>query len=358
MLILLGLSILPSIIKLFMGDVDGNKQKKKLFLILCGLLIVFVVGFRHVNVGTRDTETYWKMYENAMNSSSLKAFLTNHKVFETFFLFSECLFSFFLWALAKIIPNPQILIFITSAFVTISVLCFIFKHSKNTMLSVLMYICLGAMTFNMNGMRQAVAIAICLFAYGFAKDKKLIPFLLIVLIATLVHKSAIFFVVVYFVPYFKLNLKSCLFFALLVIAFILLSDRLAVLFDSFTGEDYGEGESFSSGGYITLLIYILTIIFAFITAKNNKDDKSFSMALFITILGCSLFFARYISTQIYERMSYYFFYGVILLLPQSIETLKDKDKKVMITIVSVLSILLFAYRLYGSVFQNFTFFWA
>ena len=98
-------------------------------------------------------------------------------------------------------------------------------------------------------------------------------------------------------------------------------------------------------------------MFALIVVKNNKEDRVFSITLFMAIIGCMFFLGRFISTQIYERISYYFIYSILLLLPQSMKTLKGKDKSLIMVLILLLSILLFAYRLNGSGFQNFTFFW-
>ena len=357
MVILVGLAIVPILLRWIMGDVQIDDKKKKWFLFLCGLCIAVIAGLRSKYVGTTDTLNYCTLYERAVRYSSLEKFLKSCNVLEKGLLVSECLFYSFTFFCAKLFPETQFFILITTMIITYSVMRFIYKHSHEVVLSVVMYVCLGLLTFNMNGMRQALAMSICLFAFDFAKEKKLIPFLLIVLLAMLVHKTAIFFAIVYFVAQFKIDWKHMMLFVISIIAFLLLADRLAQIFDGLTDKNYSDVGAFETGGVVTVLIYILTIAFSLVFGWKNRKDGGFSFAIYLTILGLALYFGRYISTQIYERMSYYFFYAVLLLLPQAVTMLKGKEKQVSIVVVNCLSILLFIYRLYGSVFQSFSFFW-
>ena len=349
--------MIPILFKLIMGDIENSQQRKKDFLILCGICIVLVIGLRDKSVGTSDTSTYCKLYEGVANYSNLKTFLTGHKIFENGFFLSECLFYIFTYFCAKILPNAQWFILITSAFITFSALRFIYRNSSNILLSTIMYICLGLMTFNMNGMRQALAMSICLFAYDFVKKRKLLPFILIVVIAMLMHKTAVFFSIVYFIARLKCNFKSITFFTVSVLLFLIFADRLVEIFDNVADKNYSDVGGFDSGGYVTLLIYGLVLIFAVLFGWKDRKNSDFALVFYLTILGCALYCGRYISTQIYERMSYYFFYAVLLLLPQTVMQLKESEKPMVVMIITSLSILLFAYRLYGSAFHNFVFFW-
>lgn len=357
MVILLGLAFVPVLLKLIIKDIDKNKKGKRCFVISCGVIIALIAGLRSVNVGTLDTSHYYKLYQGVPNFSTLQEFFKHHDLLRNGFFLSEGLFYLATYYCAKVIPHPQFFILITSAFITFSAMYFIYKHSKNVMLSTVLYICLGLMTFNMNGMRQALAMSICLFAYDFAKNKKLIPFLCMILLAMLVHKTSIVFLLVYFITYLKCKPKHIIFFTVAIVLFIIFADRFAKIFDSVADKNYSDVGAFESGGYVTVLIYALVLIFALVFGWKDRKDVGFSLAFYLTILGGAFFCGRYISTQIYERISYYFFYAVLLLLPQTVSRLLESEKPAVVAIITSLSIALFAYRLYGSAFQNFTFFW-
>ncbi|MEA5129358.1 MAG: EpsG family protein [Proteiniphilum sp.] len=67
----------------------------------------------------------------------------------------------------------------------------------------------------MNGIRQMLAACMFVYSIQFIRDRKIIPYFLIILIASLFHKSALFLIIFYFIPqkdYFKnryINLVLC-----------------------------------------------------------------------------------------------------------------------------------------------------
>ena len=120
------------------------------------------------------------------------------------------------------------------------------------------------------------------------------------------------------------------------------------------GKNYGDSSNVESGGFVTLLIYLLIISCSLIFIRNWKDNNMFSIVL-IAILGLVLYSFRYFSFQIFERMSYYFFFMLLILLPNFINKIRGKERILAKIIVVLICLLLFAYRLNGSLFENFTF---
>ena len=154
----------------------------------------------------------------------------------------------------------------------------------------------------------------------------------------------------------KLNWKSFAFLAAGVGLFLAFADRLAFLYDSLTGEDYAAGESFESGGFITVAIYVIAIVGMLIFSKKLKDPQGFFPFVLI-VVGGSLYLGRFLSTQIYERVSYYFAYFLMLGFPLMLRDIK-KDLRLPVRIgFIVLSVALFAYRINKGAFADFAMFW-
>ena len=212
------------------------------------------------------------------------------------------------------------------------------------------------MTFSMNGMRQALAMSICLLAYDFSVRRKFFRFLLIVLIAVLFHKSAMFFVVVYFAKGLKLNWKSAAVLIGGMLAIIAFSDKLAALYDSFTGEDYATGESFESGGVVVILIYLIAIALYFFLSKNLKDREKF-YPLALVVIGLAFFLLRYVSTQIFERISHYFAYFLMIVFANIFKETGHETKFPIKLCFFACCVLLFWYRTTGGAFSDYTLFW-
>ena len=83
------------------------------------------------------------------------------------------------------------------------------KHySEDYLISILLFIVLGIMGFCMAGMRQAIAIGILMFAYRYARERRLFSFLLCCLIAFGFHNSSLVFIFIYpLLAIKKINLK-------------------------------------------------------------------------------------------------------------------------------------------------------
>ena len=176
------------------------------------------------------------------------------------------------------------------------------------------------------------------------------------IIAVLFHKSAIIFVFVYLMRNMKLNVQSFAFVAIGVGAFLIFAQNIAFIYDSFTGEDYATAETFESGGVVTILIYLIAIIGMLLRYKSIQDSEKF-LPLALIIVGLSLYLGRFISTQIYERASYYFAYFLMLCFPT---VLKESDPKVRFWLRSsfvLLSVVLFAYRIQNTGFAEYEMFW-
>lgn len=350
MIALISLTIFPLVLEIFMGNMN-NAKRKKTFLILCGIAIAFVMGFRSRYTGTADTDFYCTLFETMKYSKySLFEYIA-HSIGENP-LFSELGFSAYIWLVAKIFPTYRYLLVITAIINIALTMRFIYKYSENALLSVIMFITLGLFTFNMNGLRQSVAMSICLLAYDFIEKKKFIPFLLIVILAMSFHKSAIFFALTYFIIFMKPKWNYTMFFIGLLVLFVLFADNLTIIYDTLTSEDYAGAESFDSGGVITVLIYILVIVFALISKDKIKKGTVFNCIL-LSLVGLILYLARFFSVQIYERVSYYFCYFIILLLPSAIKKYDEKSQTLINTVVIILSIALFVYRIQGGAFSDF-----
>ena len=348
MIPLLCLAVSPIMFKAFMGDVTENKKRRNLYIIICGMCIVFVMGFRSRFSGSTDTDSYCNLFESIQKSGIGFLDFIESRRSDSGLFFSEVGFSVYVWLLANIFPTSQWLLIITAIIVTVCTLKFISKHSSDVVVSIVMYITLGLFTFNMNGLRQGVAMSFCLLAYDFIKDKKFIPFALVVLLAMSFHKSALIFAFSYLLAFMKPKWNYIFAFIIALVLFVTFADDISFLYDSMTGEGYFGGDSFDSGGYITVAIYVITIAVALLF--NKKWDKSIFLPLLLALMGLSFYIIRYMSVQIYERISYYFFYFTILLLPLVIAKFDGRSRLLINSIVIVLSIMLFFYRIYGGNF--------
>lgn len=352
LLLLLPISVL--VLKLLTSYFFKNETEKRAYMIVSFLMIVFFVGLRSINTGSMDTQIYCKMFDTAAHTPNFIKFLSIRGISIEDYWREEGSFYLLVWLISRFTNNVQIFLVVIAAIMTVCVFKFISEHSEDFLLSCVIYICLGSMTFSMNGMRQALAMSICLLAYGFAVKKKFIPFLLLVLFAMTFHISAFIFLLVY-----PLSNFSKLHFVPLLIAgglFIAFSSKFAVLYDSLTGNDYALGESMEGGGFVTGAIYLLVLVLTMLFYKNLATESRIEPLFALCFVGLVIYSTRYFSTQIFERISYYFYYFIILLIPKLSCIFKEKDRPIYSLIVSVLAIALFAYRITSSNMTNYQLF--
>lgn len=356
MIWLMGLPLWVIFWSSFLNEKNHFRMGKNTYMIICSIALVLVLGLRSKFSGTMDTYIYTQLFEGAKNFASFSEYLKFHEIFDGPLVLSEAGFYGYAWILAKLLPGSQWFILVTSAIIVVLTAKFISENSSDPVVSWLAFICLGSMIFAMNGMRQALAMSICLLSYHFLKEKKPLRFFLIVLVAVLFHKSAMFFALVYFMRNMRLNFKSFLFLSVGITLFLVYAQRFAFLYDSLTGEDYAAGESFESGGVVNILIYLIAIAGMILAYKKLKEPENF-LPFALVVVGFSMYMGRYISTQIYERISYYFAYFLIPAFPVVI---KNTDPKIRSTVrlgFMFMCIVLFAYRISKGAFANFELFW-
>ena len=356
---MLWLIALPAWVILWSFCLNKSSQFKistKSYMILCSLALIFIMGLRSKYTGTADTYHYTLLYEAAKEYSTLGEYLNKIDIFNDVFIFSEAGFHIYTWIAAKIFSGTQGFLLLTATIIVGATAKFIYENSEDPAVSWVVFICLGSMTFAMNGMRQALAMSICLLSYRYVKEKKLVRFLLTVFLAVLFHKSAMVFALVYLMRNMKFNFKSFAWITLGIGVFLASAQRFAFLYDSITGEDYASAESFESGGIITILIYVIAIVGLLISYRQLQDTERF-LPLVFTIVGLFIYLGRFISTQIYERVSYYFAYFLILGFPIILNDMKPNIRQSVRIIFMVVSGALFAYRIGKGAFSDFEMFW-
>jgi hypothetical protein len=209
----------------------------------------------------------------------------------------------------------------------------------------------------MQGMRQSIAMSICLFAYMFAEKRKLMPFLILVAMATLIHKTAILFCIVYPLPHVKLK-PIYIFLVIIAIATAMYSSQHIINFANDLWEkEYND--RVLSGGYIASAIYVLICAFCLFASKYPLEDNVDNMMFYVLVIGFISYLGRYIGTRAAERVSFYFTFSQLILLPNTLKNgrIGEKDKVAVEMAILFLCILLFMYRLHDSNFIPFKFYW-
>lgn len=329
-----------------------QRNNYKNYIWICGAMMLLLSALRTPYTGTADSYHYTINYEALRNFDTFREYYDLY-MSDYDLLSSEAGFYYTMWFFGRFFENSQMAIIVSSTLITIATCYFISKNSMDIPLSMTIYVCLGLFTFNMNGMRQAMAMSICLFAYEFAKNQKVIPFILSVLLAMLFHKTALCFFPMFFLPRLKNNTGSWLFYIIGLILCLLFVDQIIAGYYELSGEDYSENDAADGGGLFVVLLYLGTIaltLYKPIVLKRTSGRVS----LLATLAGFTAYLSRYIGSDILERVSYYYFYFPILLIPENFQELDEDEYKIIKFIFVAGSVLLFTYRIWNSGFRNFT----
>lgn len=339
------------IVKYMLGDLK-TKRKKILFLIFSGVGIIFVMGSRNaeINYGT-DLNNYYRLYGRAIDLSWNEFVQTS--TMEIGYLGINKFFAMF-------IPWQQFIVYFHATFTTIIILRFIYKNTQELFLGVLFYICLGTMQFFLTGFRQSIAISLCLIAFEFARERKLLKYLIIILIAFTIHKTAILFLPIYIIVHYKSDIiNNFICTSILMISFLFTDNLIQFGNEVFEKGYEGTYQGNTLGGLVPIIIYIITIlIFIYMSSNKLKKERLVKESGLINmmVLGLGIYLMRY-QALIFERVSFYFTPAMIPLLANNLYFQeKINNKKILYYFFLSISIALLLWRVSTS-YGTYIFFW-
>lgn len=255
-----------------------TKINKKRFCILVSLQWILISGLRGLSIGP-DTVSYFNNFERIKTyswsyvldfartqlimSSDAKApgYTLLVKVFQIF---------------CK--DYQGFLIFVATVFFA-GMGCSIYKHSKNPAISFILFSCLFYSFFAITGIRQTIVTSVVVFGgIELIKRKKLILFIVCVLLMSTIHASAICFLPFYWIARIPINKKSLSIYWILMLSAFVFRNRFMLLLQLLTGYDqYVQTEDAHIGTFVYLLILIAIIITAFykgIVLENEKKCQN------------------------------------------------------------------------------------
>lgn len=325
-------------------------KRRKFITIATGICLFLMIALRSKDLGSTDSDQYYNLWKSLSGLSFDNfVFYVNNSRLEFGFLSVT-------WILSSvhIFSDPQFIFVFSGLLFSICIGKFIYENCDDVILSWTMFITLGLYTFMVQGLRQAIAISICISSISLCKERKFAKFLILVLIASLFHKTALVFLAVYFLYNRKMNSNSLLILLSVLIAVIGASQLILSVGNNLFGMNY-EG-AVDSGGFVAVAIYVITLLLAWLFRGESQEDPDYCFFFYLTFIGFAIYLLRYFGALALERISFYFMIGQIVSLPASLRHV-SKGKQIMILGIWFLSIMLFIYRIDGSSLIPYRFFW-
>lgn len=293
----------------FMAFVNTIKKERNLQYVSLAIIVlvnVAIGSLRSTHVGT-DTGGYLLAMPDIVSQS-----------IPMIFEYERDPFFWFIMKLLNYITNSPILPF---TFIAVTFWSFsaytIKKFSPDIFIALLVFVSFRFSDFYMNAMRQGVAIAIILFSFKFISEKKPIHFILIVLLASLFHKSALVFFPAYFLQFIRLDKVRWIIPFLLVFFFVFRS----LIFNNIFVYLINDSEQYSlyindetQHGILYFILYLVSFLMCYFFSLNSDNNRNFNLLLNLVFIGV-LFQIICLSNAAFNRIAIYFSQFFLLIIP-------------------------------------------
>lgn len=346
----------------YMFKVNSTQKSKKGYLFFFFCIMTVISALRKYSVGA-DTYQFYTAYQIIGDLDWGSSDLVRYE------------WGFF--ALCKLLNlvtgDPQVLIIVTSIFIFSSVAIFIYRNSRDVVLSTYLFLTLNIYFMYMTAMRQAIAIALLMYGFEALKRKKYLRYGIIVLLASSFHLSAITVLpLILFVDKQFTNKHFLFTICIAVTVFILADSVFNIATNIFPQYTIYGGSTFDFSNYfgsviIAIVSFVILCFGLFYTLKdssfkNNKmskilDHQSTSNSLqkkqisYLAFMMSMWFLSSTLVVKInfFNRLTVFFDYYAILWLPEAITFIKDdKERYLMLYFVIIL---VFTYSLIIMLFR-------
>lgn len=216
-------------------------------------------------------------------------------------------------------------------------------QSKEPDLSMYVFMGLPVFVLLFSGIRQGIAVGLCMLALLWVIREKWISFILTVLLAMTFHKSAILFLVAYPVYHFPMNRYLRWVTCVLPAAVYVLRYQLYALagrfYAAYAVPDY-------NGSYRLFAVFYLVYLFCCVFSKEEKETSGLKN---LYLIACCVQAMSGVHSII-MRAGYYFMTPLVLLLPAVLHSMKNKKLAVFFKVA--ISLCFIAFGLYSIRTEN------
>lgn len=314
-------------------------------------ILIFFSGLRSITgegaLSIGDTRIYTGLFQSLVKDSVGEFFSATN--------FEEDWGFYALMSLFKQIfhADEQGLFFIC-AFITLGCLFirYYFFNICDSGLVFFSFITLGYYVTTMNGVRQWLVSSILFLIFPLVEKKKIVPYFLIVLLVSTMHKSALIFLILYFIldkkPW-KIVTKGMIAISLfLLVTYPVTGSYISQVLEDSSYSQYSDMVLQSGGGssIFRVLIYVLPVVIAFFYRKNMNKEKHYNMVINCSVLNM-LFMLLATTNWIYARMCIYFDPFLIILYIWDIKyAVAPNSKKLAKLLYIVCCLMYFWYQMY------------
>lgn len=244
-------------------------------------------------------------------------------------------------SLCRIIWNEGIfVIFVENAITVLLVIKGIRDYeTESYVLPLMFYVMYCGWTFSFNGIRQAMAGAL-IFAFSKRQDGQfwIIKYIVICIVAFLIHKSAIFMLPILILANRKIDFKQVLIILGVAYACPYLGEFALDFMDTSLNTEYAA----HSVNTIRVIVSMAPAVLGILSDSDFKKENAFLMNM--AFLNAFITFTTRNSALMYRFSSYTVMY-LMLFIPKCANIFTEQSKKLYKVLVGVLFFLYFAYEI-------------
>ena len=327
------------------GDGSSEKlerKKAKSTCIVGATNWILLSGLRANSVGA-DTEGYFYSFQNIN-------FVSWESLWERFFAkyfervdipYKDVGFSIVEKLFRTITPNHTLWLIFIAVIFTVPMAIFIYKYSKNVCVSWIVYSTLFYSFFAITGHRQTIATAIVVWGgLELIKQRKLIPFLLLVAVGYTIHASAICFIPFYWLSQIKLTQNKLLVYLAAIIASFVWRNQLLAFLQSIVGyEGYQQYEGAAAGTFMYLLIAMVIYVVVFWNSISLSDNPVLNMSTNALMIAAFFSSLLLINPSMMRVVQYYSIF-MLFIIPDFALAFNKKSRTPFLLIICSVMILL------------------
>lgn len=260
LIIVLGILFTKTHVKLAGRNING----RVCFFVLSSVLLIFISGFR--GNFTTDYNGYVNIYDSYKYASMISILRRGY------FANPETGYVLFQYIIGSIFRGPLFIFVVSSIIIVLSNLYHLNKYDDDLFIGTLLFLEAGIFFTSFNLMRQCLAASIIVLGSGFLYERKTWQYMLVILLASTFHISALIMIPFYFLSTFKLN-KNFFLYAVIIAIFIGIAPAAAHFIQSY----YWSWHVLSDyGGYSwkNIVLPAAISIFTFVSYSNSNKKNT------------------------------------------------------------------------------------
>ena len=331
------------------GETSGDGVwKKRISVVWAVVTVLPLVWMCSQRGGIMDTGAYLEGYKDMPRAfGGIISYIETVKKDKGFY---------FLSAVIKcIVGNRSAVYLFIIAALQAGMLFYVYrKYSSRYLMSFFLFLAsTDYISWMFNGIRQFTAVTITFIGIKFILDKKYAKAIVLILIASLMHQSALLMIPFIFIVQGKAWNKKTLLFILAVIAVVASVGEFTNILDSLLAETQyknvvSDWQSWEDDGtnVLRVLVYAVPTILSFIGIKyiRNADDPIINLSTNMSIVSVGFYVVSMFTSGIFiGRLPIYFSLYSYILLPWEIDNMFTKRSARLVYLMTICAYLAFYY---------------